>query len=138
MARLKRHVDRRGAALVEAALVLPILLILTFGVLEYGWMFIKDQEITSAARQGARIAATVDATNAQVQSAVSSIMSANGLGGSGYQLTFSPANVATVSPKSSLTVSISVTYSNIKLTGISWIPTPAHLGATITMSKEGP
>ena len=35
---------------------MPLLLILVFGVLEYGWMFIKAREVANAARRGARAA----------------------------------------------------------------------------------
>ena len=29
--------DQRGAALVEFAIILPILIVLLFGVIDYGW-----------------------------------------------------------------------------------------------------
>jgi len=45
----------RGAALVEAALLLPILVLLTFGAVEYGLIYHDELRITTAARSGARI-----------------------------------------------------------------------------------
>ena len=66
----KRRPTRRGAALVEMALVLLLLLTLTFAILEYGWIFLKSHHIANAARQGARIAATPDATPADVDAAI--------------------------------------------------------------------
>ena len=42
--------------MVEAAIVFPILLMLTLGAIEYGWLFLNAQQVTNAARQGARIA----------------------------------------------------------------------------------
>ncbi len=48
---------RRGAATVEAALVLPILLMFLFGILEYGRYVMTLQAMTNAAREGARYAA---------------------------------------------------------------------------------
>ena len=45
---------RRGATIVEAALVLPIVLLFLFGVIEYGRYLLVLQVSTNAARDGAR------------------------------------------------------------------------------------
>ncbi|MFO1020462.1 MAG: TadE family protein [Planctomycetales bacterium] len=47
-------VSRRGATLYEAAIAIPILLILVVGAIEYGRAFMIGQLVTSAAREGAR------------------------------------------------------------------------------------
>ena len=44
MARLKLIRRRRGLAAVEAAILLPILILLLFGILEYSWMYWKAQQ----------------------------------------------------------------------------------------------
>ena len=49
--------SERGAALVEFALVMPLLLVLMFGIMESGWAFAQQVEVRNAAREGARIAA---------------------------------------------------------------------------------
>jgi hypothetical protein len=46
--------DRRGAAALEFALVLPMLMVLVFGVFELGMLWNANQVITDAAREGAR------------------------------------------------------------------------------------
>jgi len=43
-----------GAALVEFALILPLLVLLIFGVIEFGLLFYNQQVITNASREGAR------------------------------------------------------------------------------------
>lgn len=48
----------RGQAVVEFALVLPILLLLLLGISEFGRAFLTLNSLTQAAREGARIAAT--------------------------------------------------------------------------------
>ena len=45
----------RGAALVEAAILLPILVLLTFGAIEYGLIYRDELRLATAARSGARI-----------------------------------------------------------------------------------
>ncbi len=44
----------RGAAALEAALVLPLILAITFGLVEFGLLIYNKQVITNAAREGAR------------------------------------------------------------------------------------
>lgn len=48
---------RRGAAIVEMAVVSPLLLTMIFGVIEFGNSFMIRQIVTNAAREGARVAA---------------------------------------------------------------------------------
>lgn len=48
--------DQRGQALVEMAILLPILLVLLVGVVELGRAWNVRQVLTHAAREGARIA----------------------------------------------------------------------------------
>lgn len=50
--------NQNGAALVEFAIVLPLLLILVFGVIEFGVMFYDKAVITNASREGARAGIT--------------------------------------------------------------------------------
>jgi Flp pilus assembly protein TadG len=50
-------VRRRGAATVEFALVLPLLLGLLFGIIEFGLLFKDQLSIQQAAREGVRTAA---------------------------------------------------------------------------------
>lgn len=58
------RVRRRGAALVEFALVMPLLLLLLIGIMEFGRAWSQTQVITDAARQGARLAALLNNSSA--------------------------------------------------------------------------
>lgn len=42
-----KNTSRRGTMVVETAIILPLLLLLTFGGLKYGWLFIKWQQINN-------------------------------------------------------------------------------------------
>ena len=46
----------RAAAIVEFAVVSPLLLTILFGIIEYGYIFLVRQTLQNAAREGARIA----------------------------------------------------------------------------------
>ena len=55
VALMRRHSPSQGGqSIVEFALVLPLLLLLTFGVIEFGFFVYNQQIITNAAREGAR------------------------------------------------------------------------------------
>lgn len=46
--------NNRGQAMVEMALVLPVLLLILCGIIEYGRVFHETLVVTGAAREGAR------------------------------------------------------------------------------------
>ena len=48
--------DDRGAELIELALVLPILLFIIAGIVDFGFLFQRYEVVTNAAREGARVA----------------------------------------------------------------------------------
>ena len=58
MKRFKKINNQNGAAMVEFAIVLPLLLILICGVIEFGVMFYDKAVITNASREGARAGIT--------------------------------------------------------------------------------
>jgi len=74
-----RKKKQLGQSLVEFALVLPILLLTIMGVVEFGRIFMTQQVITNASREGARAAILPGNTEAEVYETVSSYMSSAGL-----------------------------------------------------------
>ena len=58
---LLRRLNRKGQALVEFALVLPLLLLLVVGMLEFARAWNLHQTMTDAVREGARRAVLADA-----------------------------------------------------------------------------
>ncbi|QGN56704.1 TadE/TadG family type IV pilus assembly protein [Nostocoides sp. HKS02] len=52
----RRHRRERGAAAVEMAIVLPLLLLITGGIVDLGRMYLGEILVTNAARDGARMA----------------------------------------------------------------------------------
>ncbi len=49
--------EDRGASLVEFALIAPFLILLLFGIIEFGYLFGEFNDVRHGAREGARIAA---------------------------------------------------------------------------------
>lgn len=57
---------RRGAAMVEAALVLPVFLMVTMGIIEFGRALWVSNMVTNAAREATRAAILDGSTNTEV------------------------------------------------------------------------
>jgi Flp pilus assembly protein TadG len=75
----KRLRSERGAALLETAITLPLVLLMSVAIFEFGRAYQTWQVLTNAAREGARIAVLADATDAQVTAAVRGYMRSGGL-----------------------------------------------------------
>jgi Flp pilus assembly protein TadG len=58
---------RRGAAVVEMAVITPVLLMFIFGIIEFGRFIMIGQLSVNATREGDRYAAQADATPTQVK-----------------------------------------------------------------------
>lgn len=138
MVRLRNSNSKRGVALIEFAISLPLLVLLTFGAIEYGWMFLKMQEVTNAARAGSRLAVLPDTTSAEVNTSVGTYLAAAGMGAVAYAITTTPAEVSAAIPGEVVTVTVAVPYGEVDILGMSIFPTPANLTAAVSMAKEGP
>jgi Flp pilus assembly protein TadG len=60
---MRRSKGERGASLVEFALVLPVLAVLIFGIIDFGFAFNSYIELRSGSREGARLAAVNNGCN---------------------------------------------------------------------------
>jgi Flp pilus assembly protein TadG len=94
---LRRARNERGAALLEMALTLPLLLLVCVGILEFGRAYQTWQVLTNAAREGARVAVLPGTTQSDVTTRVRQYMTAGQLPN---------AATATVAIDGSQTVSI--------------------------------
>jgi Flp pilus assembly protein TadG len=126
--------DERGAAVVEFALVAPILLMLVFGIIDFGWMLMKANLVNNATRDAARVA-SLSGTYAQIDSTVDSELDSAGIDASDVTVSITCTNTSgsncansagsyNANATSGSTVIVTVTYDH------NWI-TP--LGATCTL-----
>lgn len=69
--KLKRTDD--GAVAIEFALILPVLVMLVFGIIEFGMLFRADLSVSMAARSGARTAAALPRTAGYQTSAANAV-----------------------------------------------------------------
>ena len=81
---ITRDSSERGQAIIEMALCLPLLLIVIFGIIDFGFMFQRYEVVTNAAREGARIAVLEDSagyTNDQAEQRAIDYLRAGGING---------------------------------------------------------
>jgi Flp pilus assembly protein TadG len=73
---LKRLRNQRGAALIETAITIPLVLLVSVSIFEFGRAYQTWQILTNAAREGARIAVLEGPTDAQVTTTVRNYLTA--------------------------------------------------------------
>ena len=113
---LRRH----GGAILETALVLPVLMSITFGGIEFGYYFWVQSTLEGAARNGARAGIVTGAANTDVTTAVNAELTAAGLNTSAYKIVTSPTSISTATAGTNITVTVSSTWSQVgfKVLGI--------------------
>ena len=73
--RTRSHLgSERGQALLETAFVLPIILLVSIGIFEFGRAYQTVQVLTNAAREGARVAVLPNATQEDVKDRVTTYL----------------------------------------------------------------
>lgn len=77
---VRRARNQRGAALLEVALTLPLMLLVAVGIFEFGRAYQTWQVLTNAAREGARMAVLPGIDDADVTTRVQSYLDSGQLG----------------------------------------------------------
>ena len=114
--------SERGAAAVEFALIIPVLLLLVFGVIEFSRLYNEQISLTGAARSAARVMAIGNNQGQAVTAAINAAPGLNPLISSG-QVSFSPAACTAGG-----TMSVRIDYTSSLITG--WF------GATLPLRGE--
>ena len=115
--------NERGAAAVEFALVLPILLLLVLGLIEFSRLYNTQISLSNAAREGARSMAI---HNNQPTAKTAAIAAAPSISPSvsGGQISITPAACA-----ANQAVTVTITYSVSLLSG--------YFGTTLPLTGKG-
>ena len=121
----------RGAAIVEFAVVLPLLLSLLFGIIEFGWLFMVRQSLINAAREGCRVAVLQTATDEDRSARIEEVMQPLGLGVG--QWTFTASDIGDTAQW----VNVSVPVSEVALTGSLIVSASYIISGECSMRKEG-
>jgi len=128
--------NRRGAAVVEFAIVAPIFFGFTLGMIEVGRAVMVQQILTNASREGARKGVLDDQTTQGIHDFVVTYLQNASIGGT-PTVTISPSLPTATGYNGPITVTVSIPFSQVN-----WGPTPIFLnGKTLTastvMRREG-
>lgn len=125
----------RGAESAESVVALPLIVIVIFSGLEYGWLALRSIQVDAAARAGARQAAMAGMSASSVEDAVNSSLRRSGIG-SGSVATV-PADPGQAEAGEVVSVEVSVSYAEVGLIGLSGLmPLPKTLTGRAAMVRE--
>jgi len=122
--RLQDCPQRRGAALVEAAMVLPVFFLAILGIMEFGRAMMVSQLVTNASREAARRSVMDGSTNLGVETYIKDRL-ASSVGAAAADFTVAvtitpdPSNTTTgnnlvdAQPYDLVTVDVSVPYDTV-------------------------
>jgi Flp pilus assembly protein TadG len=128
-----------GTTIVEATIVLPLMLVLTFGILEFGISFTQWNSLTNAVREGARagvvfrVPCASGAVTTLVETTVSDFADSSGI---------DPANITTTvtgacgGAGTQLIVTSTVPYDYVAVAALAGFAPSTNLSARTVMRNE--
>lgn len=135
----RRGPKRKGTSAVEMACIAPVFVALVMGIVESSRLGMVSQLVTTAAREGCRVAVIQGSTQGTVQARIDEVLSGSNIPvgtvtptcDGGYSWTSAPKGTA-------ITVSISVPYSKVTWLGAPYFFKTATVSASATFSSERP
>jgi Flp pilus assembly protein TadG len=109
----RRSSRRRGAAVVEMAIVTPLLIMMLLGVMEFGWVMMVRETLTNATREACRVRVLQGSTDADALARFSTAVAPSGLRDTTGLLT-----IAFDTATSTYTVTATVPRERVSLTGV--------------------
>ena len=125
---------RRGATVVEFAVVSPVLFLVLFGSIEFGRALMAVQCLEEASRAACRVAILRGATTAEIEAEADRILAPAGI--STYTVERTPSSLTSAERWSPVKVEVTASFDNM-----SWLPMPRDFAgktysASCTMPKE--
>ena len=130
----KRRNTDRGQAVVEFAVILPVLLLILFAILQFGVVFNNYIQVTAAAREGARkasVSRSLGTASAESAATTAAKDAAPGLNQSNITVSF--PNSPSFAQGSDVSVQVTYPYS-ISIIGL--VVASGNLSSTTTMRVE--
>jgi Flp pilus assembly protein TadG len=130
---------RKGASAVEMALVAPLFFAMILGQIETSRLGMVAQLLTTAARDGCRVAVLPGSTPSLVQTRVNAVLNGSGISvGTVTPTCASPYSWTNAPSGTPITVSLSVSYSSVSWLGTPFFLKDANVSASATLSSEKP
>ena len=127
--------DRRGAAVVEFAVVSPVFILLVFGMVEFGRAVMVQQVLVNTSREAARQAVLDGATVADIEERISVCLDASNLSNETITYTVNGSVVADPTTSSDFGDAVGVEIA-VNFNDVSWMPVPQYIGGTVLRAKS--
>ena len=122
---------RRGATVLEMAIILMMFLVISFGIVDWAWVFFVRHSMYHAARESARAMAVQEQTAEQGATIVNDILS-NSFPSYTFGIT-----VQNAPENPDILVDVTIPMSSVELTGFTTSYMTKDLQATVNMVREG-
>ena len=127
-----RMLNERGAVATEFALLLPVLLTILFGIIEFGMIMYSREVVTNAAREGARAGITQGPpkrTTGEIIAIADNYLANTGINPA--NVTFTVVGAGLINPNT-LTVTATYPYNFL----IPWIPAVVGIPNPLTIQAQ--
>jgi Flp pilus assembly protein TadG len=140
------HRKRRGATTVETAMVLGPLLMVMFGIFEYGFLLMNWNLLNNAAREGCRYAIvnnTNPAISTNVQTTVNTFMAGESQNFNAFTVTMSGTHQGASTPINNLvagdlvTVTVTGQFRFLNIVPLAHLPATLPITSSVVMVCEG-
>ncbi len=135
--RPRKRFFRRGTALVEMAIVLPILILLLLGIVEFANLMFVRHNLINAATQGARLGLLPGVDEDMILDRVDEILAQSGVDievDTDADIDFEPPSPPDVVGMTTITVSAKTTYAEASIFG-GFLPDSLVINTHCTMVK---
>jgi hypothetical protein len=126
---------RRGASVVEFAVIAPLFLLLLWAIIEFGRLVMVEHALQCAAIEAARTAVIPEATEAEVLEAANRVLTSAGLHGASVQI--DPTDLSQVPAGEELTIRVSLPSESVRWLPFSVFANGLTLTAQASMVREG-
>jgi hypothetical protein len=130
------HSHRRAAATLEFALVLPVLLLIVLGVIEFSKAFLTEHMLTLATREAARVATLEGTTVDQIHEVLHSYLTPGRVPSEALAIAIDPPDLSTTETGDWVTVSVSVRFEAVSPLSTPFFLPGRILEASCTMRRE--
>ena len=125
---------RRGVSVVEVAVTLPLVILMAFGVIEFGRGMMVKHCLEEGARAGCRVAVLSDTTSQDVKDIVAASMQTAGI--TDYTVVITPTTLSSASKMEVVSVTISVPFDNVAWAASSFLKGKTLSGACVMSAEE--